>query len=369
VWIGISLACLVVACGGPGPPPVEPADVEAASPSAEIKAIDVFGSRKVSSQDVLATAGLKEGTKVDVLGSTAFDEQIAAAEERLKETYGFVFAKISKITYFEGPAGENAGQELTYEVYLTVDLVDPGDEARMAFAPAPTDHPPDPGGLVAAWIEYEARSFHLLNAGELDLSEGFVCRGGFHCALGFSHADLAAYEPRFIEEVPVQFDALRRVLREHADEKSRAAAAFLLAYGPSRQAVIDALVPSIDDPSSEVRNNVMRVLLMLQEGANAPLLPLGELCRALWFPLTTDRNKAGGALLILLEKAQPTDRFDDMKQQVLDECGEVLLEMVGLKQPINQEYAQGILEILTGQQHGRDQQAWRRAIAATRATH
>ena len=89
----------------------------------------------------------------------------------------------------------------------------------------------------------------------------------------------------------------------------------------------------------------------------------------MWFPLTTDRNKAAGALLVLLEKAQPTDRFDDMTRQVLDECGEVLLEMVGLKQPNNQEYAQAILEMLTGQQHGRDQPAWRRAVAAARETH
>jgi hypothetical protein len=329
-----------------------------------IKAIDVFGSRQVSPEDVLEIVGLKPDTKIDLADTTAVGEQLAAAEERLVETHGFIFAQISMVMYLTSSADENAGQDMTYEIYLTVDLVDPGDEHRMAFAPAPQGNPPDPGGLVAAWVEYEEKAFSLLDAGELDLGESPVCSGGFHCVFGFSHAELEAFEPRFIEQVPARFDALGQVLGEHADEKSRAAAAFLLAYGPSRQAVAAALVPSINDPSADVRNAVMRVLGMLQQDADAPLLPLDPLLTALRFPETTDRNKAGYALYSLLEKAKPTDRFDEMKKRVLDECDEVLLEMVGLQQPNNRDFAQGILELLTGEEHGHDLEAWRRAVDA-----
>ena len=50
---------------------------------------------------------------------------------------------------------------------ITVDLVDKGDERRMKFVPAPTGDARDPGGLIAAWNDYQKTFWQLVQRGEV----------------------------------------------------------------------------------------------------------------------------------------------------------------------------------------------------------
>jgi hypothetical protein len=339
-----------------GPSDTEKAAKEfAAEPSVSgslLAGVDVFGVRTVPREDVIEVIGLALGEPAD-MGSTTFRDELAAARTRLEDRFGFAFVKLSPIAYFAGP---DAGK-----IYITVDVVERGDEERRRFSPEPAGRVADPDGLIAAWTAYEERAWQLMRSGELDLSEGAVCRGGFHCALGFGHPDLEPYEERFIAKVPKRLDELRSVVRRDGNPAKRAAAAFLLAYGNDREKVIDALVPSIDDPSMLVRNNVLRVLAMAQKDAGAALLPLAPLLRALEFPEASDRNKAGHALAYLVGKAPGRFRSD-----ILHEAGDVLLKMAAMSQPNNREPALQILRALSGQDYGADVQAWRRWVDESR---
>src|SRR5688572_28932419 len=153
------LSALVAACsaGSPAAPETSApaADVASSSsppssplppsppspPAAVIAGVDVFGSTKVASADVLAVAGLTIGAPASQ-DDPAFLESLRAAEQRLRDRFGFAFVEVSPVTYF---GGVNRGK-----TYVTIDLVDAGDEHRFTFAAAPTGTPPDPAGLVAA---------------------------------------------------------------------------------------------------------------------------------------------------------------------------------------------------------------------------
>jgi len=318
---------------------------------AVLAGIDVAGTRKVPVAEVIAVAGLELGQPAD-MQDEAFHERLEQAGDRLRAKFGFAFVEVSPINYFAGP---EAGK-----TYVTIDLVDVGDEARLRFKPDPTGKSEDPTGLIAAFDAYNERAWKLLRAGELKKTG--QCKGGFHCALGFGHPDLEPREDRFITDVPKHFATLRTALVSDSDGKHRATAAYLLAYGTDRDEVMAALLPAIRDSSSVVRNNVMRVLLMLQQKAPADVLPLEPFLEAMSFPLTSDRNKAAFALHELV-KRNP-DRY---RTRVIEAIGDQLVTMTGMTQPNNRDPAVMILEVLSGEKHGNDPAAWRAWVDGQRA--
>lgn len=318
--------------------------VASARPAGILAAIDVFGARRVSNEELIATAGFELGSPV-VFGSPEFGEQLEAASERLKERYRFPFVMVSPISYFG--TSPNAGK-----VFITIDVVEPEDAGRLRFAPEPAKDIPDPDGLVAAWLDYDKVMWSLQRSGAL--KPPFTCKGGMHCALGFNHPDLEHREDVFIEKVPGRVAQLTAVLRNDRDHERRAAAAFLLAYAKDRKQVIDALLPSIDDPSSKVRNNVLRVLVMIQQNADKVVVPLKPVLAAMRFPTTTDRNKAAYLLAGIATHASTADRA-----RIARELGDTLLVMAAMKQPNNRDPAIDILKAISGEDHGTDVAAWR----------
>src|SRR5262249_10556286 len=154
----------------------------------------------------------------------------------------------------------------------------------------------------------------------------FLCKGGMHCALGFNHPELEHLEDVFIEKVPDHVPELIAVLRDDRDKNRRAAAAFVLAYAKERKQVIDALLPSINDPKAGVRNNAMRVLVMIQKHADTVVVPLAPVLRAMRFPTTTDRNKAAYLLAGIAKLAPAKDRA-----RIARELGDTLVTMAAMK--------------------------------------
>lgn len=317
-----------------------------------LAAIDVFGARHVPADEIIATAGLETGGTV-VFPSDELTAKVEAATRRLKERYHFAFVKLSPIGYFG--ASQDAGK-----LFITIDVVEPEDADRLKFAPQPTEDVPDPAGLVAAWLEYDAAVWPLQRSGAY--KGPFTCKGGMHCALGFNHPDLEHREDVFIEKAPDHVAELTAVLRKDRNEDRRGAAAFVLAYARDRKQVIDALLPSIDDPSSGVRNNVVRVLLMIQLKADAVVVPIKAALHALRFPTTTDRNKAAYLLTGIAKHASPADRA-----RIAREAGDTLVAMAAMQQPNNRDPAIDILKAISGEDHGTDATAWRAWLDHQRA--
>jgi hypothetical protein len=309
-----------------------------------LAAIDVFGAKHASNDEIIAVSGLVPGSTVE-FASEEFGATLETASTRLKERFHFPFVELSPISYFG--ASPDAGK-----VFITIDVVEPEDAGRLAFAPAPAKDVADPEGLVAAWLDYEKAVWPLQRSGAY--KGPYTCKGGMHCALGFNHPELEHREDVFIEKVPAHVAELTAMLREDKQADRRAAAAFLLAYASDRQQVIDALLPSIDDPSSFARNNVMRVLVMIQNKADTVLVPLAPVLHAMRFPTTTDRNKAAYLLAGIAKRAPADDRA-----RIAREVGDSLVVMAAMKQPNNRDPAIEILKAISGEDHGADTAAWR----------
>ncbi|MBN1208578.1 MAG: HEAT repeat domain-containing protein [Myxococcaceae bacterium] len=357
-WMIPGCLCLLAACAAPArqaalQTPAAPSAPEAAPvpPSTvyTFEGVEVFGSRKVPKEKLLEVIGLPApNTRIDV-SKGDFVTLLQESKKRLTETWPFALCNYSVVQY--PPTGT---------MRVTVDLVDEGDEWRMRFSPAPQGNVPDPEGLIAAWQDYSKTVFELQRKGEIPNHGVGTCRA-IVCHWGFSHPALASREQKFIEGVPRNFDALVRVLREDSDEARRMGVVMLLAYGPSREQVVEAVIPSVRDPYTGVRNEVLRTLGAAQEGQPRVIIPLERVLEALWFPRSTDRNKAGWALVRIVETEGAARR-----QQILDTSGEMLVQMAGMQQRIDHEPARKVLTILAGRDLGADEQAWRAWFEQTR---
>src|SRR5262245_23488202 len=179
-----ALTILLIACSGGGASrPATPGGqagqagavkVEPATP-AELERIDVFGSKKLRRDAVLARWG-------DRLAQLARhperSAEKAAIEAEIKATGGLAFVDIAM---FSSVAPKTT--------YTTVDLVDDEDRARrMTFTAEPTGTHGDPDGLIALWDEYEAKVLGMMVDGTIPPSADDKCPF-WHC-ISFGHASL-----------------------------------------------------------------------------------------------------------------------------------------------------------------------------------
>jgi hypothetical protein len=348
---------LLAACGGPGvpapsaaepiaPDPPTPEIGEANDASVELVAVDVFDIDPRVVERVLARHGeellalMRDDSSVDVRELVA----------KIRESDDFVYVEPALIGYFEDDG-------LKY--YLTIDLVSRGDEERrMPFSSPPKGTYPDPGGLIAAWETFSGKVFDLLHAGEMR-PERVDCPA-FHC---FGDHDHPALEPLFTTlsaTAPAHFDDLVAILHDDHRPSHRAAAAYLLAFSKDGAKVVTALLPSLRDPSSLVRNNAMRVIAEIALHHPEVDVPLDPVLDALAFPASSDRNKAAMILEGLL--ARPS--ASGMHRHIVARAGPVLLALLRLEQPNNHEPAYEILKKISGQRFGaRDHAAWESWVA------
>jgi hypothetical protein len=342
-----ALLALCSACAASRPVAAPPPP--AASFVYRYEGIEIFGTRLPKDTVLECFTGLPAvGTDVD-MAKGDFIQALQAGKARLQERFAPAFVRTSVTNYAEGQT-----------VAVTVDLVDKGDEWRLAYAPEPTGSVEDPAGLLAAWNAYLVTMWQLVNAGELS-SKDTACPRAFHCFYGATDPRLMPLEDRFIAQVPAHFAELVQVLRTDASQEKRATAAYLLAYGRSREEVAQALLPALNDAGEAPRNAAMRVLWQTQQGADRALIPVEPVLRALHGPMISDRNKAGALLAALVEK-EPS-----LRGRVLRDAGDVLLEMAGQRQRIDREVALQVLRALAGRDLGPDAEAWRAWVQQTRA--
>jgi hypothetical protein len=352
--LSILVAC-AGSCGGgagaaPGPatpgagPPAT--SVVKATPE-ELERIDVFGSKRLGRDAVLARWG-------DRLAQYVRDPKQrggkAELEAEIQAAGKLAFVDLSTITYFSPRA-----------TYLTVDLVDEEDRAeRMTFDPAPTGTHADPDGLLALWNEYERKAMGMMMDGTLKATAE-ACPF-WHC-ISFGHEALIPYRDAFGKRVPPVERELVAVLREEKRDHERGAAAYLLAHLASGPRVVELMLPSMSDPSQHVRNNAMRVLALIASNHPEVAIPIGPVLAALRYPSTTDRNKASA----ILEGITSRGVSAELRAQILASVGELLVDMLALRQPNNHDFAYKILKHLSGRDLGeRNIEAWRAWVRSPR---
>lgn len=338
---------VLAACSG-APPAHGSAGVSGPTPSAasrgraepELVAIDMFGTRQITLEHLLATHGteLRAFGEALMKGDTSVD-----TEALLDKLYGLGdFADVT-------PALVGIDDSGDMKYYLTIDFVDRADAVRrMPFLPIPTGSYPDPEGLIADWRTYEAIALAHPSRRRNDCP-------AFHCIGDDTHADLKNFVARFAARVPAHVEELATILRDDKDGRHRAAAAYLLAYSKDGPALVKLLLPAFRDGEALVRNNVMRVVADIALYHPNVDVPVERVLEALNYPATSDRNKAAAILNGLLLRPDGAHSH----RVIAEHAGATLLAMLRLRQPNNHDYAYRILKAISGQQFGeRDYQAW-----------
>ena len=338
------LVCLVaVACSSTPKAP----DRATVKPDPALERVDVFGSKHFDRDQLIARYGseLVELVRAVDANDDAVRTKKEALEAKLTAAGKFALVDIAIITYFSPNRS-----------YVTVDLVDEADRARrMTFAAAPTGEHPDPDNLLALWREYQDKAMGLLMDGKITPTAEEKCPF-FHC-ITFAHESLAQYKDAFAKRVPPHETTLAKILREDKRDEHRALAAFLLAHISSGQRVVELMLPVVRDPSELVRNNAMRVLAMIAQNYSSIPIPVAPVIEALHYPTTTDRNKASAILDGIAKHADA-----QTKAAIKIGAGEVLVQMLALRQPNNHDFAYSILKSISGQdfgEHGDAIDKWR----------
>ena len=325
----------------------------AAAQATAYKDLDLYGTAQVTAAQIKQKLGpdLDQFVKSYVEGKNeVYGELYKQLTATIRGLGNFAFARISLIQYYsEGKP-----------IYLTIDVVEEKDKAsRMSFLPAPTGEYADPDGVFALWEKYEKAGWELMNRGALDFKAP-KCPA-FHCIFGFEHPDLKPYEESFRLGARKHKARLIEILKNDKQEAHRGKAAYLLAHIESADELVRALNPSIRDPSSYVRNNVMRVLALLVKDNRTVEVPLTEILQAIDFPDTTDRNKALYVLDGLAER--PANR-----EAISQQAGPLLLKLLRLQQPNNHDPAYSILQKISGEKFGdRDYGAWEKWLEKRKA--
>lgn len=298
-----------------------------------LRAIEIYGSSQISIESLEETFGKQIRdlcTKFDDRATNDYAKQKETIEQSISQLGRFAFVELTIVEMYTSD----------HPIYVTVDLVDEDDRhERLKFHPAPSEELDDPNGLLDAWSRYQTISSALFRERKLPS----IRANAYHSLWGFDHEELKPFGERFDREVEEHKSELIAVLRKAKNENDRANAAFLLAHIKNVDELIEALVPSIRDSSSLVRNNVMRVLASVARNHDG--VPIEPIIEAANFPTATDRNKALATLRFLVES-------DEAKREVIEELGSELIAMLRLKNPINHNLAHVVLQRVSGEDYG-----------------
>jgi hypothetical protein len=321
-------------------------------PPSRLKSIDVYRTAQLDAEAV--ERRYEPAIRALVAAMAASDAQtfeplyqeIVAS---LRASGDFALVDLGITTAFE--RNENA-------VYVSIEVVDSSDaEARLSFDAEPAGSVADPGGVLDAWDQYQGAVFELIQTRRIEPRVEHC--PAHHCVAGFSHDALAPFLERFDRGAREYHDALVRVLREDADASKRARAAFVLAHVEDARDLVRDLTPSLDDPSSGVRNNVMRVLMMVAQQNGTIDIPFAPLARRIDDPDSGCRNKA--AYLIAALAHRPEYRDDIVA------IAPAVMRLLRLEKPNNHDPAYEILKTISGEDFGeRDYARWEEWIARSR---
>lgn len=298
--------------------------------------VDVFGNSRTPEPEILAILGVREG-------ETMTPEVVTRLDRKLRDSGRFAYSKVSSAAFGDRKS------------FLTVDVVEKGEETRLKLGEPPTGNVEVPADVLAWVRQYEKASFRMFQIrpkGFRDINEGHYRD---------SDPGLREYEEKMLEMVPAHYDVLVRALREDRDPEKRACCATLLGWAKDKKAVVAPLEAALKDPEAQVRANAARSLIPIAylAGHSRIPFPLDPVIEQLHYPTASDRNKAVALLLHLAGN-------EESHAAIRDRASDVLVKIAGAKQPAQREHSLTLLTMVSGQDYGRDPEKWKAWWAAVK---
>lgn len=247
--------------------------------------IEIYGAHKTSQKKIKSALGVTQGD---------FMPSREDAEDRIDKIPGVIASRIEASCC-------DGGKMILYVG------VEEGDEPHVEFNPAPQGDVTLAPDLTSKYHEFldEVSASMRGNKPDEDLTNGYSLMADSACR---------ALQQDFIPLVARDLAPLDNIVRNAADPDQRAAAAYLLQYGPrsvhSSKIIVDALQYALRDRDDNVRENAMRSLQAIAVGAK---LHPGQhiLIEPTWFVellnsvVWSDRRNATLALVNLTENGNP----------------------------------------------------------------
>lgn len=333
--------------------------------------VDVHGLEHKTAQKLLQTYV----TKIQTIETLIMDEFLKANQGHFDaKKYDCLIMKKNKLLADikqEGPFAFVDLQTVYYQndtIYTTLEVIDDPKSDRMRFVTKPS-HPVIE--RVKAWRNriyrslwrrsdvisqmqaYDALTMQLTMTAQLKPEENDC--PAYHCLSSFHHPRLQPYWDIFQKGVTQEKQFILTTLRYDPDPERRAAAAFLVGHFSDPKEIVTVLGACVDDSSSLVRNNALRVIaltLLKSRLTNIDCMPFITLLES---PFVTDRNKALSILLGLVD--DPVN-----KEKMIRYGGHGILSLLHLSQPDNHDLAYALLKKMSRQRFGAHQfsqwQAW-----------
>jgi hypothetical protein len=228
--------------------------------------------------------------------------------------------------------------------YISVDVVERGQEDRMPFREAPRSRYEDPDGLLAKWREYFDKEISLSIAGEL---QGYSepCEV-LHCVVPFApNPELLPYLEVLNEGVSAHEDILYEIAENGADPHDRESAIFLLGHSQDLNRLLPFLRHAIYDPHWGVRNNAMRMRIWIWMTHPELPFPVEDFIAAMDFPSPADRNKT---TFMLAELAA----VPEYREVIFERAVPNALKILRLRRPANYLGAYELLKAVSEEDFG-----------------
>jgi hypothetical protein len=247
--------------------------------------IEVYGNHRVTPEKIKSTLGLKPGSPLPSRGD---------AEEKLNRISGVIESRLQAVCC----DGRNT------VLYIGIEE---RDQPHLNFHGAPTADiklPPQIAEKYEALLNATDLSLHSKDADE-DLTNGYSL---------MSDPDAHDIQASLLPLVDANLAAVDNVLRGAVDPEQRAAAAYVIQYGPrtvrAGKTIADALQYALQDPDETVRQNAMISLRAVMVGARLhrdqqihiePTWFVELMNSVVW----SDRHNASLALISLTDKHNP----------------------------------------------------------------
>jgi hypothetical protein len=305
-----------------------------AQSTATLRGVDVYRSRRLTSAAAKARFGprLVEYVVLRNHRRPATDEKAEALRRRLEAEAasipGVARAELSVNEYFTS---------VDHAMYAIFDLVDDEDRSRLAFSPVPKRSLPDPDGLIAAWARYYDTGSALAKRGQMPVDRP-ECPG-FYCLWGAATPELAELQARFVAGAKAKERELAVSLAHDASGDRRAAALFVLSYGPRGEKVVEHCVAALKDSSPAVRGAALQILADMVNHHPDHHVPIEKILPLLDDPSVSVRGKAMGLLVPMVS--------DDGRRRAVMAYAPRLVDLLKLSQPDNHDLAYTLLGLVS----------------------
>lgn len=321
-----------------------------AQSTATLRGIDVYRSTVLSPEKAKSLYG-RTIAEIVILRNHRRPASSDKAEA-LRQQIEREAAKLPGVAY----AGLTLSEHFTsvdHAMYVTFDIVDEADRGRLAFAPQPTRKTTDPEGLLAAWKSYYDLGSALARRGEMPVDRPDC--PGFYCLWGAPTPELGALQDKFISGAAAKERELRTVLLHEVDPQRRAAALFVLSYGPRGEKVVESSLAALKDPSPVVRGAGLQILADIINHRKDLRVDADKIVPLLDDPDRSVRSKTLGLLVPMVD--------DKKAREKILAAAPRLIDILRLSEPGSHDLAYTVLGQLSRKSFGRrDYAAWEKWV-------